>query len=353
MSDWQRRQMLRMGALLVGGGDSAAAAAGSALSHLYVGSYAPAGQGIQGFALDARSGALRPLTLTPNANSPSWLLADKGRLYAAEEGGDHIAVYQRAADGSLGLSQRLPSGGRGPVHLSLAQGRLWVAHYGDARLAALRLQADGSLAEAETWYGEAGGHAHMLQPSPDGRWLVASDLGLDRLLAWPATSWPPAAARVLRFHQRCGPRHFLFHPQRTELVYLLNELSNSLATVRLGERGPELLAECSVLPRSYAGTSYASDLLLAPGGRHLYALNRLHNSIAVLDLEQATQPRLLDHHWTHGDYPRSACRVGEHLYVCNQRSDQLSHFDLSRPERPRFSGLQIAVPSPAVACWVG
>ena len=239
------------------------------------------------------------------------------------------------------------------MHLSLAAGRLWVAHYGDARLAALRLQADGSLAEAEAWYGEAGGHAHMLQPSPDGRWLLASDLGLDRLLAWPAASWPPAAARVLRFHQRSGPRHFVFHPQRPELVYLLNELSNTLATVRLGERGPELLAECSVLPAGYAGTSYASDLLLAPGGLHLYALNRLHNSIAVLDLEQAAQPRLLDHHWTHGDYPRSACRVGEHLYVCNQRSDQLSHFDVSRPARPRFSGLQIAVPSPAVACWLG
>lgn len=340
-----------MGALLMGG----TPAAGAPQGHLYVGSYAPAGRGIQGYAMDARSGALRPLQpagLTPNENSPSWLLADGStrRLYAAEEGGNHVAVYQQTADGSLVLRQRLPSGGRGPVHLSLARGRLWVAHYGDARLAALRLQADGSLGDAETWYGDAGGHAHMLRPSPDGRWLIASDLGLDRLLAWPAEAWPPDRAQSLRMRPGSGPRHFVFHPQQPDLLYLLQELSNTLAIVRLGEHGPQLLDECSVLPSGYAGTSYASDLLLAPGGLHLYALNRLHNSIAVLDLSEPTRPRLLDHHWTHGDYPRSACCVGQHLYVCNQRSDQLSHFELSDPSRPRFSGLQIAVPSPATAC---
>lgn len=329
----------------------AGASSGTGLGHLYVGSYAPAGQGIQGFAIDA-AGGLRPLALTPNAHSPSWLLADPatGRLIAAEEGGDHVAVYQQQADGGLLLRQRLPSGGRGPVHLSRGLGHLWVAHYGDARLTALPWGADARLGEARTWYGEAGGHAHMLAPSPDGRWLVASDLGLNRLLVWPAGDPPPGAAQVLQRSAGRGPRHFVFHPQRPDLLYLLQELSNSLLTVQLGDGGPEALAECSVLPVGHAGTSYASDLLLAPGGRHLYALNRLHNSIAVLDLADPRQPRLLDHHGTHGDYPRSACQVGSHLYVCNQRSDQLSHFDLSRPAQPRFSGLQVAVPSPAVAC---
>jgi 6-phosphogluconolactonase (cycloisomerase 2 family) len=52
----------------------------------------------------------------------------------------------------------------------------------------------------------------------------------------------------------------------------------------------------------------------------------------------------------HGSYPRSACIAGTHLYVCNQRSDQLSHFNLGRPEAPRFTGRQTAVPSPAGAC---
>ena len=91
---------------------------------------------------------------------------------------------------------------------------------------------------------------------------------------------------------------------------------------------------------------------MAPGGRHLYALNRLHDSIAVLSLDDPHAPRLLDHPWVRGSYPRSACIAGTPMYVCNQRSDQLSHFDLSRPEAPRFTGRQTGVPSPAGACAV-
>ncbi len=361
-------------------GLAASAGLAAAPRRLYVGSYAPAGEGIYGFALDAASGALRPLGLTANPHSPSWLLADAAtrRLYAAEEGGDHLSVYQQQADGSLRALQRLPSGGRGPVHLSRSGGRLWVSHYGDARVAALALQADGQLGPATSWpscsgtgcapgaarparapagsqaqRGQAVPHAHMAQTSPDGRWLLATDLGLDLLQAWPlpAAGWPLGAAQPLRLSAGSGPRHFVFHPEQVDLVYVLQELSSTLSTVRLrAAGGPELLDEISVLPAGYVGTSYASDLLLAPGGRHLYALNRLHNSIAVLDLAASERPRLIDHHWTRGDYPRSACRVGHHLYVCNQRSDQLSHFEVSEPARPRFSGLQIAVPSPAVAC---
>lgn len=342
---------------------------------LHVGSYAPLGQGLYGFAI-AADGSLRPLGLTPNANSPSWLVAGGQRVYAAEEGGDHIAVYAPDGTGALRLLQRQPSGGQGPVHLSLAAGRLWATHYGDARFAALPLLDDGRLGPAESWPGCGGTdrgpgpqqapsgppgsqarsghdapHAHMIQASPDGRWLLGTDLGSDRLLAWPlAAGTPQAAARELALSPGSGPRHFAFHAEDPRWVYVLQEESSTLSTVELTEDGPRLRGEISVLPAGFAGTSYASDLIVAPDGRHLYALNRLHDSLAVLALARPAAPRLLDHHWVHGSYPRSACRVGQHLYVCNQRSDQLSHFDLSRPEAPRFTGRQTSVPSPAGAC---
>jgi 6-phosphogluconolactonase (cycloisomerase 2 family) len=342
---------------------------------LHVGTYAPLGQGIYSFAI-AADGALQPLGLTPNAGSPSWLLAADGRVYAAEEGANHVAVYAQNEAGALTLLQREPSGGRSPAQLSLSAGRVWVAHYADARFAALPLQADGRLGAAQSWPSCAGPdcrpgpqraakappgsqansgheapHAHMIQASPDGRWLLGTDLGRDRLLVWPlSTATPGVPAHELALSPGSGPRHFVFHPQDAGLVYVLQEESSTLTTVALGADGPRLVDEISVLPAGFAGTNYASDLLIAPGGQHLYALNRLHDSIAVLSLADARRPRLLDHHWVHGNYPRSACIVGRHLYVCNQRSDQLSHFDVSRPEAPRFAEKQTAVPSPAGAC---
>lgn len=340
---------------------------------LHVGSYASLGQGLYSFAIGA-GGELRPLGLTPNAHSPSWLTAHGGLVYAAEEGGDHVAVYTHDA-GRLTLLQRQPSGGQGPVHLAAAAGRLWVAHYGDARFAALPLLADGRLGAAAGWPACAGPdcrpgpaqarsgppgsqassghdapHAHMIQASPDGRWLLGTDLGRDRLLVWPLTPDTPGTAQELALSPGSGPRHFVFHPADARLVHVLQEESSTLSTVELTAEGPRLRGEISVLPAGFAGTSYASDLLLAPGGRHLYALNRLHDSLAVLSLARPAAPRLLGHHWVHGSYPRSACIAGSGLYVCNQRSDQISHFDLSRPERPRFTGRQTPVPSPAAAC---
>jgi len=339
---------------------AAATAAPLSPRFLHVGTYAPRGQGIYSFAI-AADGSLKPLGGTPNANSPSWLLANGTRVYAAEEGGDHVAVYAQDAAGSLQLLLRQPSGGKAPVHLSLSAGRLWVAHYGDARFASLTLQPGGSLAPAESWpsCGDAGcqvgpghdaPHAHMIQASPDGRWLFGPDLGRDRLLVWPLGADAPGQAQELALSPGSGPRHFAFHPQDAGLVYVLQEQASTLSTVALTPDGPRLLGEVSVLPAGFAGTSYASGLLVAPGGQHVYALNRLHDSLAVVSLQRPRSPRLLGHHWVHGSYPRSACLAGHHLFVCNQRSDQLSHFDLSRPERPRFSGRQTAVPSPAGAC---
>lgn len=342
---------------------------------LHVGTYAPLGQGVYSFAL-APDGSLRPLAVTANAHSPSWLAARGRLLYAAEESGDHVAVYQQDDAGALSLLQRRPSGGRGPAHLSVGEHAVWVAHYGDGRFAALPRAADGRLDAPESWpscagpdcrpgptrpqhappgsqadSGHDGPHAHMIEPSPDGRWLLGTDLGRDVLLVWPqAVGAPTAPALELPLSPGSGPRHFVFHPQDPRWVYVLQETSSTLSTVELTPTGPRLLDETSVLPAGFVGTSYASGLMVAPGGRHLYALNRLHDSLAVLSLAQPRRPRLLDHHWVHGSTPRSACLAGRHLYVCNQRSDHLSHFDLGRLEAPRFTGRQTAVPSPAGAC---
>jgi 6-phosphogluconolactonase len=350
------------------------ALAASPARFLHVGTYAPLGQGLYSFAI-AADGALKPGAVTSNAGSPTWLATDGQRVYAAEEGGSHVAVYVQDARGRLTLLQREPSGGQGPVHLSLDAACVWVAHYGDARFAALPLLADGRVGAAESWAsctidcrpgppqaakappgsqacsGHDAPHAHMIQASPDGRWLLGTDLGRDRLLAWPLSATKSrGASQELALSPGSGPRHFVFHPQDASLVHVLQEESSTLSTIQLTPDGPRLVDEISVLPVGFAGTSYASDLLVAPGGRQLYALNRLHDSIAVIALDTPRMPRVLDHHWVHGSYPRSACVAGSHLYVCNQRSDQLSHFDLSRPELPRFTGRQTAVPSPAGAC---
>lgn len=352
------------------------------LNCLYVAAAAPHGQGIHRFAIEP-DGGLRPLGHTLNTGSPSWLLADEaqGVVYAANEASHTVSVYRVEADGVLCLQQEVPSGGRGPVHLSFLPGSLMVAHYGSAELALLPLGAEGVLGPARVWKSaEAGAlvgptraerappgshavsghdapHLHMARLSPQGRHVLATDLGLDRLIVWPLRQGqggePLGASSHVAMSPGSGPRHFVFHPRHGRFVYVLQEESSTLSWLAWdGEAGRlQMIDEISVLPPGFAGTSFASDLLVAPTGRHLYALNRLHDAVSVLALDESGRPHWQAQEWTRGSYPRSATLSpdGRFLYVCNQRSDHLTVFACEPEGGLRFTGHYVPVPSPTSA----
>ena len=78
---------------------------------------------------------------------------------------------------------------------SSLQGRYClVANYETGNLCVLPIQGDGSLGEATDTVQfsgsgpnperQEGPHAHMVMPSPDGGFILAVDLGTDRLMAF-------------------------------------------------------------------------------------------------------------------------------------------------------------------------
>lgn len=370
----------------------AASAPGHQSFTVHVGSYAPQGEGIYSFRADARTGRLQPLGLSANPHSPSWLQADPARpglLYAANEGGHSLHVYRQQADGRLQLLQALPSGGQGPVHLSLHPSApfAFVAHYGSAELAVFARAADGQLspvglhpscskslpedcrpgpqravsAPPGSWAisGHDAPHLHMALSTPDGRFVLASDLGRDRLAVWPfdPRKGSLGSRQDLALSAGAGPRHFVFHPRDPAQLYLLNEEASTLVFLRMDAQTGrlEVRGEMSSLPEGFVGTNFASDLWASPDGKFLYALNRLHDSIAIFALAADGTPKLLTHEWTRGSYPRSArpSPCGRWLYVCNQRSDHVAVFALDQLSGlPRFTGVYVAVPSPTCAAML-
>ena len=355
---------------------------------VYVGGYAPKCRGIHRFHLDPASGALTPQDLTPNENSPSWLALDanRRRLYSANEGDASVSAYALAADGALQPLGRAASGGAGPVHLSLhpAGRHLFVANYGGATVAVLPLLDDGrpgaALDVRPTAFapelrpgpqraarapegsfaisGHDAPHAHMAASDPGGRFLIACDLGLDLVIVWrfDAASGRLSAPQATPVSPGAGPRHFVFHPQRPELVYVLNEEASTLSWLRLDAAAGRLvpLGEVSALPAGFKGTSFASGLLISPDGQQLYSLNRLHDSIAIFDLRADGAPRLRGLEWARGSYPRSAAldASGRWLLVCNQNSDHVAVFERSSADGGlRFAEQYGAVGSPAAVVF--
>lgn len=351
----------------------------------HVGSGDPAFRQLWRFALAPLNGALRPLTPVEAPPCASWLHAvpQRGRLYAVHEWGGAgasveglVSVHAPGPAATRCLQQR-GSGAAGPVHLEVHEDALLIAHYAEAVLAQWRLDAQGLLqedgacwasdpdpcrqvAEARPAFAPPGrrassghdaAHLHMVRCSPDGRHVLATDLGLDRVQVWRRTDRGALQALAgLAMAPGSGPRHFVFSPGRADRLHVLCETSSTLVTLAFdaSDGRLEVLDEISVLPAGFAGTSYASDLLVAPDGRHLYALNRLFDAVSILGLDPGGMPQLRDHIWTRGAYPRSAALdpAGRFLYVCNERSDHLAVLRVEAGMGLAPTGLYVPVPRP-------
>lgn len=356
--------------------------------YAYVGTSGPLSQGIHAFTHDEHSSLLQLMGVTPHRHNPSWLTvsADGRMLYVVNEHGDDegpggsLSAYRIAEDsGALNLLGTVPSGGIGPVHMSLHPGgrHVFVAHYGSADVAVVSLAADGRLGEVlctrradETGAtlgptraarGPAGSHAnsghdaphaHMAQCDPGGRYVLVTDLGLDCIVAWrfDATRGELSAPQRWQASPGAGPRHLAFHPQHAGHCYVLGEESSTLSWLAFDAGSGALTTrkELSSLPPGHQGTSYASDLGISADGRHLYALNRLHDSIAIFALGADGAPSWQGEVWAQGSYPRS-CTLdpgGRWLHVCNQRSDQITSFAIAADGSLQFSGQYVGVGNP-------
>ncbi len=352
------------------------------------------GQGIYVFEMDPSSGRLDPREVIPDASNPSWLAFDPSRthLYAGEEifnyqGGRSGSVSAFAIDrssGHLTLLNTVSSEGAGPAHLSVHRSGQWVlvANYAGGTVAVLPIQPNGELGPAtdvkhdEGHVGPAHAasapagsfaisghdhpHAHMIESDPSGRFVFASDLGLDRIFIWKFDF----EKGKLEAHQPAsvalppgdGPRHFTFHPNG-RWMYSLQEEGSTLVLFDYDAASGNLTARqtTSTLPKGFAGTNFTSEVVVSPDGRFVYAANRLHNSIAYFSVDDAGRLTFAGEAWTRGDYPRSFSidPTGNFLYVCNQRSDAVNCFRVNRKTGAlAFTGQYTPVGTPAIMVFL-
>jgi 6-phosphogluconolactonase len=360
----------------------------------YVGTYTGAvgagsnGEGIYLFEMNEVTGELSNRRLVAKTPDPSWIAIHPSKkfLYAVNEvtdfRGDSGSVSTFAIDeasGDLTALNVVSSEGAGPCYLTIdAAGKFaYVANYAGGTVAMLPILAGGLLGAATGVHRDGGklgtaqatdapagsfavsghdaAHAHMIAPDPQGRRVLATDLGQDRIYVYrvdEATGTVSFGDGVegARLPSGDGPRHFVFHPNGRWL-YVIQEESSTIAVYRYDGATGTLGFEqtVSALPKGFAGTSFASEILVSPDGRFLYAANRLHDTIAAFSIGADGRLKWLGETPTMGDYP-GQMRIepsGKFLYACNRKSDSITCFRIHRETgMPTFTGLYTAVGSP-------
>jgi 6-phosphogluconolactonase len=287
----------------------AAPAANQGPLYVYVGTYTDkSSKGIYVYRFQPESGKLDSIGLAAETPNPTFLAIHPSRkyLYAANEIGKYkaentgsVSAFRiDAATGKLIPLNTVSSHGNGPAHVTVDRSGKFVlaANYGGGTVTVLPIGADGSLGEATSSIQHKGSsvdksrqrgpHAHSINMSPDNRFAIAADLGLDKLLVYrfdaskgilepndpPSVSLAPGS----------GPRHFTFHPNG-RVAYCINEMKSTVTVFDWNADRGVLTGKqtVSTLPKDFSGESSTAEVLVHPNGKFLFGSNRGHDSVAV------------------------------------------------------------------------
>ena len=347
----------------------------------YVGTYTAKtnSKGIYVFRFDAATGQLSAGGVAAETPDPSWVAVHPSGqyLYAANEAGKASTVSAFAIDkksGKLELLNQLPSLGEDPCYLSFDKtGKYaFVANYTSGTIAVFPIMPDGRLGEHTALVQDQGAtgpnkerqegpHAHWIETSPDNRFVLVADLGLDEVLVYKfdATSGTltPNEPAFARLKPGSGPRHLVVHPNG-KFIFSVSELSSTATSFAYDAKKGTLkeIGAVSTLPPGFSGRNDVAEATVHPNGKFLYVSNRGNDSIAVLSIDPAKGTLApVGGIPTGGKEPRHFIfdPSGKFLFAENQFSDTVVEFRADAATGQLTpSGDTVSVPSPVCISFV-
>src|SRR6266404_2591660 len=329
---------------------------------VFVGTYTnkTASKGIYAYRFDPGIGKLTSLGLAAETEDPSFLAVHPSGKYlyavneidhfGAQKGGAVSAFSIDPRNGKLTLLNQVATQGAGPCHISLDKSGKYVlvANYDGGSIAVFPIGEDGSPASAAAFVQHSGSsvdkerqqgpHAHWIGTSPDNRFALTADLGLDEILLYhfnaakgALTSNNPPYAKV---NPGAGPRHLAFHPNG-KFAYVLSEMASSVTAFAYkasnGSLSPlQTISTFSILRKDQSGPKEAAEIAVHPNGKFLYASNRAGiDTISTFSIDPAKGTlKLRDEYPTMGKTPRNFAidPTGKFLLAANQESNNIVIF---------------------------
>ncbi len=350
---------------------------------LFIGTYTEKeSKGIYAYSFDAASSELTPLGVAAATSNPSFLAIDPSQrfLYAVNEvqryknaSGGVVSAF--AIDGTKGdrqtgklrLLNEVASRGADPCYIAFDKTGKYVlvANYSGGSVAVFPVQSDGRIGEASAFVQHTGSsvnrerqegpHAHWIETTPDNRFAIAVDLGLDELLIYrfdaKTGTLTPNNPPYAKLDPGAGPRHLAFHPSG-KYAYVVNELQSTITTFSYDARHGTLhkLKTVSTLPKDFSGSNNTAEIEVHPSGNFLFASNRGQDTIVLFSIDTKTGAlTLADHFPTQGKTPRNfkIDPAGRLLFVANQNTNNIAVFQIdSNTGQLTFMKQMLQVPSP-------
>jgi 6-phosphogluconolactonase len=316
---------------------------------LFFGTYTKGGsRGIYTGVLDGATGTLGELAVAADAPNPTFLALspDGSLLYAVCANDGWASSFKVGAAGQLAPIQQSPAGaGPTPCHISVDRtGSIALAaNYHLGLAAAIPLRPNGTMGTprvvAHSGKGphptrQSTAHVHSAYFTPDGRFAIVCDLGLDRIYTYAldreAVALSPGKPPFANSAPGAGPRHFAFAPDGKH-AFAINELDSTIVAYDFHAPNGGLAPRqtVTVVPAGYAGEATAAEVQLHPNGRFLYGSGRGPDTIAVFAVDEETSnlsPIEIVSCGGKGPRSFSLSPAGDWLVCAHQYSDTICSF---------------------------
>ena len=304
----------------------------------YIGSYSYTGKakGITVYDVDVEAGTFIYRCEVEVDNSSYVQASNNGKiLYSiADEG---VVSFRILENGSLSRINSANIKGMRGCHLSTDTDNkyIFVSGYHDGKMTVLKLNKDGSVGRITDGVFHKGlgsvaernyrPHVSCSRLTPDGRFLMVADLGIDQIKVYRFDKNEGRVMLVdtIRCELESAPKRFIFS-QDGRFFYVLYELKNviDVFSYKEGERTPivEKIQTVSTTGGETSRMTAACAMRFTPDEKHLFCSNAGDNTVSLYERDAETG--LLTFKFClpiSGDYPKDIAVFpdGKHLASIN------------------------------------
>lgn len=335
---------------------------------LIVGTYTNKGnsEGIYVYDFDSKTANTKQLNVIKNVSNPSYLTLSKNKdfLYSVYEDGTNSAASAfkfHSESGDARFINKEATNGQNPCFILTDGKNVLTANYSGGSISVFGVNADGSLSTLKqniqhTGSGpdkrQASAHVHQVLFSPDKKYVVATDLGEDKVYIYlydAAASQPLKLKTTVKTNSGSGPRHLAFSPNGKH-AYLAHEFNGKISAFNYNDGNLTLLQEVETVAKGFNGKIDAADIHLSNDGKFLYESNRGDaNTINVFAVQKDGKLNFVETVSTLGKGPRNfnIDPTGKYLLVAHQYTNYVVIFNRnSKSGKLTDSGKRINVGTP-------
>lgn len=322
-------------------------------TNLLIGTYTNTcdSKGIYVYDFDTQTADFSLKNSSDRTINPSYLTvsASNQYVYSVNENGaasSATAFGFNPENGQLDFINKQNTGGADPCYILDDNKNVITANYSGGNITVFGINSDGSLSESKQIIQHTGkgkdkkrqenSHVHMVQFTPDNKFVIANDLGTDKIYIYKYNPESPDNVLELKesvaVKEGSGPRHITFSPNG-KFAYLLQELDGTLTVFSYQDGTLKIIQETQVVFKRFIGDTSAADIHITPDGKFLYATNRgTANTITCFKIFPDGHLAFVENISTLGKGPRNFAidPTGNYLLVANQTTNNVAIFKINK-----------------------